>query len=92
MRILMLDLDTLRPDHLHCYGYERETSPVIDSICEDGMRFENYHCSDAPCLPSRAALLTGRFGIHNGAVNHGGMAADLRLRFDKWIILSFPKS
>lgn len=80
MRILMLDLDTLRPDHLHCYGYERETSPVIDSICEDGMRFENYHCSDAPCLPSRAALLTGRFGIHNGAVNHGGMAADLRLR------------
>lgn len=80
MRILMLDLDTLRPDHLHCYGYPRSTSPNLDKICADSMRFDNYHCSDAPCLPSRAALTTGMFGIHNGAVNHGGIAADLRLR------------
>ena len=79
MRVLMLDLDTLRPDHLSCYGYSRKTSPAIDSIAEEGIRFENYHCSDAPCLPSRAALTTGRFGIHNGVVNHGGLAADLRL-------------
>lgn len=79
MRVLMLDLDTLRPDHLGCYGYSRKTSPAIDSIAEEGVRFENYHCSDAPCLPSRAALTTGRFGIHNGVVNHGGLAADLRL-------------
>ena len=79
MRILMLDLDTLRPDHLSCYGYSRKTSPAIDSVAEDGILFENYHCSDAPCLPSRAALTTGRFGIHNGVVNHGGLAADLRL-------------
>lgn len=80
MKILMLDLDTLRPDHLSCYNYPRLTSPTIDSIASDGTRFENYYCSDAPCLPSRAALLTGRFGIHNGAVNHGGLAADLRLQ------------
>jgi arylsulfatase A-like enzyme len=74
----MLDLDTLRPDHLHCYGYPRQTSPVLDSVCADSLRFDNYHCSDAPCLPSRAALLTGMFGIHSGVVNHGGLAADLR--------------
>ena len=78
MRIIMLDLDTLRPDHLGCYGYTRNTSPVIDEIAKEGVRFENYHCSDAPCLPSRAALLTGTFGIHNGAVGHGGTAGDLR--------------
>ncbi len=79
MRILFLDLDTLRPDHLGCYGYHRDTSPNIDRIAAEGVRFPNYYCSDAPCLPSRAALTTGRFGIHTGAVGHGGTAADMRL-------------
>ncbi len=79
MRILFLDLDTLRPDHLGCYGYARSTSPNIDSIAEKGVRFNNYYCSDAPCLPSRASLISGRFGIHNGVVGHGGTAADMRL-------------
>jgi len=76
MRILFLDLDTLRADHLGCYGYHRNTSPAIDSIAAEGLRFENYYCSDAPCLPSRSALFTGRFGIHTGVVGHGGSAAD----------------
>ena len=79
MKILMLDLDTLRPDHLSCYGYPRSTTPHLDAIVADGMRFDNYHCSDAPCLPSRAALVTGAFGIHNGAINHGDTTADLRI-------------
>jgi len=78
MRILYLDLDTLRPDHLGCYGYHRNTSPNIDAIARRGVRFANYYCSDAPCLPSRAALVTGRFGIHTGVVGHGGTAADMR--------------
>ena len=78
MRIIYLDIDTLRPDHLGCYGYHRDTSPNIDQIAEEGVRFEKYYCSDAPCLPSRTALMTGQFGIHTGVVNHGGRAADLR--------------
>lgn len=79
MRILLLDLDTLRPDHLGCYGYLRNTSPNLDWIASEGTRFDNYYCTDAPCLPSRAALVTGQFGIHSGVVGHGGTAADLRL-------------
>lgn len=79
MRLLFLDLDTLRPDHLGCYGYHRDTSPNIDRVARDGVRFDNYYCSDAPCLPARAALVTGQFGIRNGVVGHGGTAADLRL-------------
>lgn len=79
MRVLFLDLDTLRPDHLGCYGYHRDTSPNIDRIAREGVRFTNYHCSDAPCLPSRAGLFSGRFGIHTGAVGHGGTAGDMRL-------------
>jgi len=79
MRILYVDLDTLRPDHLGCYGYDRNTSPNIDAVAAEGIRFNNFYCSDAPCLPSRTALMTGRFGIHTGVVGHGGTAADVRL-------------
>jgi len=79
MRILYLDLDTLRPDHLGCYGYHRDTSPNIDRVAAEGVRFENCYCSDAPCLPSRTALMSGRFGIHTGVVGHGGTASEMRI-------------
>jgi len=79
MRILYLDIDTLRPDHLGCYGYHRNTSPNIDKIAKEGTIFTECYVSDAPCLPSRASLFTGRFGIHSGIVGHGGTTADLRL-------------
>lgn len=79
MRILYIDIDTLCPDHLGCYGYPRNTSPNIDRIAAEGTRFEACYVTDAPCLPSRAALHSGRFGIHNGVVGHGGTAADMRI-------------
>ncbi|HAR66429.1 MAG TPA: sulfatase [Lentisphaeria bacterium] len=79
MRVLLCDIDSLRPDHLGCYGYHQNTSPNIDRIAERAVRFTNYYCSDAPCLPSRTALMSGRFGIHTGVVGHGGTAADMRL-------------
>ncbi len=75
MNILYVDIDSLRPDHLGCYGYHRATSPHIDAIAREGLRFTNCYASDAPCLPSRTAMTTGRFGIHTGVVNHGGVAA-----------------
>lgn len=77
MRILYIDIDTLRPDHLGCYGYHRNTSPNIDKIAAKGVRFDNCYVSDSPCLPSRAALYSGKCGIRNRAINHGGKAADL---------------
>jgi choline-sulfatase len=76
MRILYIDIDSLRADHLGCYGYHRNTSPYIDAIAKWGVRFDNCYTSDAPCLPSRTALWSGRFGIHTGVINHGGVAAE----------------
>lgn len=76
MRLLYIDIDTLRADHLGCYGYPRATSPNIDALAREGIRFERCYASDTPCLPSRTALFSGRFGIRNGVVSHGGSAAD----------------
>ncbi len=77
MRLLYLDVDTLRADHLGCYGYLRPTTPNIDRLADEGIRFDQVYVSDSPCLPSRSALLTGRFGATNGVVNHGGRRAEL---------------
>ncbi|HEU5140861.1 MAG TPA: sulfatase [Bacillales bacterium] len=78
MRVLFIDIDATRPDHFGCYGYHRNTTPNIDRIASGGVRFTNYYTSDAPCAPSRTALMSGQFGIHNGLVGHGGTAGDIR--------------
>ena len=80
MRILYIDIDSLRPDHLSCYGYLRRTSPHIDQIASEGVRFDNVYATDTPCLPSRTAFFGGLFGIHTGLVNHGGVYADLPIQ------------
>ncbi len=75
MRVLYIDIDSQRPDHLGCYGYHRNTSPNIDALAQHARRFENCYITDAPCLPSRTALWSGRAGFRTGVVGHGGTAA-----------------
>ncbi|MEM8876007.1 MAG: sulfatase [Planctomycetota bacterium] len=75
MRILYIDIDALRPDHLSCYGYHRLTSPSIDRLAADGLRFENCYASDTPCCPSRTSLFLGQPGICHGSVCHAGRRA-----------------
>jgi choline-sulfatase len=80
MRIIYFDLDCLRPDHLGCYGYERPTSPTIDAIAREGIRFNNYYCASSPCLPSRTAWASGRFGIRTGVLSNVGEGAEFHIR------------
>src|SRR5215218_4789110 len=75
MRVLYIDIDSQRPDHLGCYGYHRDTSPNIDALARRAVRFEECYITDAPCLPSRTALWSGRAGFRTGVVGHGGTAA-----------------
>jgi choline-sulfatase len=76
MRVLFIDVDSLRSDHLGCYGYSRATSPTIDALAAEAVRFARCYASDVPCLPSRSAWASGRFGTRNGVVGHGGTAAE----------------
>jgi arylsulfatase A-like enzyme len=78
MRVIYLDLDTLRPDHVSGYGYPRPTTPNLDRIVRRGVRFTQAFCQASPCVPSRAALFSGRFDVHNGVVTHWGPGAGLR--------------
>ena len=48
------------------------TNAIIDRIAEDGTTFTRCYCSNSPCLPSRASLFSGRFGMNTGVVSHHG--------------------
>lgn len=71
MGVLVVDIDSLRPDHLGCYGYEAPTTPQIDTLAEEAVRFDRAYVANSPCMPSRAGFISGRYGVHNGIVTHG---------------------
>jgi arylsulfatase A-like enzyme len=71
MNVLCLDVDSLRADHVGAYGYDRDTTPNVDRLIADGVAFERGYVANSPCMPSRAALSSGRYGIANGVETHG---------------------
>jgi arylsulfatase A-like enzyme len=85
MRIIFFDIDCLRPDHLGCYGYPRPTSPSIDAIAREGVRFDRYFCANSPCLPSRAGWASGRYGIRNGIVSNHGAGARFQIQLRNYV-------
>ena len=58
--VLLITLDTTRPDHLSCYGYGRPTSPALDALAARGVRFDNAWAGSAETGPSLATVLTSR--------------------------------
>lgn len=63
--IILISVDTLRADHLGCYGYERNTSPNIDSLATDSALFANVYASSPWTLPSHVAMLTSLHGYRH---------------------------
>lgn len=57
---MLLSVDTLRPDHLGLYGYERDTSPELDRFFGSGRVYERAYSTSASTAPSVVSLLTGR--------------------------------
>jgi len=72
--VLLISLDTLRADHLGCYGYERDTSPSLDRLAAGGVRFADATTPSPWTLPAHASLLTGL-----GPSRHGALLPDRRL-------------
>jgi arylsulfatase A-like enzyme len=65
--IVLVSIDTLRPDHLGCYGYPRPTSPNIDAFRKDAVLFRSAFAHAPSTLPSHASMLTSLLPPHHGA-------------------------
>ncbi len=59
-RVILVFVDTLRPDHLGVYGYHRDTSPTLDALAEDAVVFEQARSVAPWTLPTSRTLVTGR--------------------------------
>lgn len=73
--IILVTVDTLRADHLGCYGYFRDTSPNIDALAKESVVFDQAYAVMATTLPSHASMLTGRYPLEHGILAnlmHGG--------------------
>jgi len=68
--IVLITIDALRADHLSCYGYERNTSPNIDKIAENGIIFKNAIAPSSWTSPSMVSLFTSLYPINHGVI-HG---------------------
>ncbi len=64
--VLLISVDTLRPDDLGLHGFEGETSPFIDSLGAGGVVFENATSTAAWTSPAHASLFSGLFPTHHG--------------------------
>ncbi len=67
--IVFILIDSLRADHLSCYGYERKTSPTIDKIAEEGIIFENAYSHSAWTKPSVASLFSSLYPYMHTVIN-----------------------
>ncbi len=73
--IVVVSIDTLRADHLGCYGYFRDTSPQLDALAAESILFERCLAPMATTLPSHVTLFTGTSPIEHGILAnfvHGG--------------------
>ena len=64
--VLLITIDTLRPDHLGAYGYHRRTSPNIDALAAEGTLFEEAFTYWPKTRGSFVAMLTGRYASQSG--------------------------
>jgi arylsulfatase A-like enzyme len=72
--IVLVSFDTLRPDHLGCYGYSRPTSPNLDAFRRDAVLFSQAIANAPSTLPSHASILTSLIPHHHGASISRGTA------------------
>ncbi len=70
--VIVMSVDTLRADHLGCYGYEDIRTPHIDRLAAEGVLFENVATVTPLTLPAHASIFTGRGPLDHGVIDNFG--------------------
>lgn len=78
--ILLITTDTLRADHLGSYGYPRDTSPNLDALAAEGVRFERPAVQWPKTGPSFASMFTATYPKDNDIVRRIGQPLPCRFR------------
>ncbi|UCH77358.1 MAG: sulfatase [Candidatus Coatesbacteria bacterium] len=68
--VIFVSLDTVRADHLGCYGYDRNTSPNIDTFAREAVIYENAICVQPTTNPSHVSMFTGLYPAEHGTVSN----------------------
>ncbi len=66
LNVLLISIDTLRADHVSAYGYGRETTPNLDRLASQGIRFADVTAQAPYTLPSHVSMLSGQFPSVHG--------------------------
>ena len=74
--IILISIDTLRPDYLSCYGSKKVKTPNIDSLAQKGILFKNTVSSAPITLPSHISIFTGLFPPSHGVHDNSGFVLD----------------
>src|SRR5689334_25013965 len=64
--VVIITIDTLRADHLGCYGYKEIHTPNIDALAAEGVRFDKAFTPVPITLPSHTVIFTGTYPMLNG--------------------------
>src|SRR5215470_14037394 len=72
LNVVVVTIDTLRPDHLHCYGYRKIETSTLDGIAQAGVLFENAVTPTPLTPPSHASIFTGLYPTRHHVRDTGG--------------------
>jgi arylsulfatase A-like enzyme/Tfp pilus assembly protein PilF len=78
--VILITIDTLRADHVGCYGAKQVQTPTIDSLGRDGVVYERAFSQVPLTWPSHAAILTGTYPFQNGVQDFTGQPLSPKFR------------
>jgi len=88
--VVLVLLDTLRPDHLELLGYEHETAPFLTELGTSGAVFERAFSTSAWTPPATASLVTGLYPERHGVVHGFEIDADVMEQIEQGLVASVP--